>query len=111
MQKHILTTILILFLSCSKSDQVKMFDKEKFIGKPVCEFINSFGLEYTDYQFVQEPPGKLIGCQFVFSKDLRIIVYVKELKHVKKFNIDGKWDIEKFKKETISDIEIIKSES
>ena len=108
MKNFVLFLFSLLIVNCTNNQSEKSNIEKDFVGKTVQEFLDSRQERYVEYQFVQEPPGKLIGCQFVYSPEMRIVLYAYELKHVKKFNIYGNWDFEKFKKETISAIEVVK---
>lgn len=97
---------LIILLSCSQNESRKIMSENDYVGMRVQEFLDSKEEKYIDYQFIDEPPGNLIGCQFIYDDNIKIVIYVDSLKYLEKFDVEMQWDIEKFKKETISKIKM-----
>ncbi len=87
-----------------------MLDKDKFIGQPVKSLLSEIEADFIDYYYFDEPPGKLRGAGFVYPDGLTVEVHVGQLRHLPLFNENRDWDLELFKKELISNIEIRKYE-
>lgn len=103
---------LILFqLGCQKNViyDLEMINTEKYINQPVYRLLDDIGRPYKDYQFIDEPLGRIIGCAFVYDKDQHLIIYLtRDLLYLEEFKTDMTWDINIFKKEKIGAIYVEK---
>ena len=84
------------------------FQYYSYYGARVEQLLSAIKVKYRRYAFLHEPPGLLVGCAFLY-KGIQVKVYVSEFKYIKnRFSLNSNWDIELFKKETISKIRIKK---
>lgn len=86
---------------------IQFINYDKFIGNKFSTLLKVIGDREYDYQFINEPPLKLVGCQLSFETDQRMLVYFQDITSQPKFNIEGDWDFEKLNEEVISSIKMI----
>jgi hypothetical protein len=87
---------------------INKLDIDDYKDKPVELLLLDIGEDFTDYKFIDDPPLKLIGCQFNYKNDMRVIVYISSFEHLERFNADRKWELKKFKKEKVLNFKIVK---
>jgi hypothetical protein len=96
---------------CSKKktdEKVNYLNLEYFKNKKVSDLLSSLKEQYTEYYFIDEPPGKLRGCKFYYPENNIILtVYVSEYEFVNRVDSTRNWSIELFKKEKVSTFEIM----
>jgi hypothetical protein len=80
-----------------------------YIGKPVGSLLTDLPIIYMKYYYLHEPPCVLQGCIFYFSNGKKLVVYItgQELQYLERFSKECTWDFEAFKKEKITDVELI----
>ncbi len=107
----ILISLLFFFMlfNCNRNDMnINKIDVDSYKNKPVELLLSDIGEDFTDYKFIDDPPLKLIGCQFNYKNDIRVMVYISSFEHVERFNADRKWELNNFKNEKVLDIKIVK---
>lgn len=88
--------------------KLSSLDTEKYIGKPLENFLQSDGANmYVDIMWENEPPGVFFRLILKYSSRIYVLVYLEDLKHQKKFNILNQWQFEKMRKELIQKLEIV----
>lgn len=111
----LLLFIGLLAVSCNissssktyKLEELSYFDRLQFRGKEVEFFLNRIEEKYDKRFFLDEPPGYLYGCKFVY-KEYIVIIVPSTYSYVEWYKPELDWDFEKFKKEKISKIKISK---
>ncbi len=84
----------------------------QFEGKTVNYFLSIIKSEmksdYIEYDFLDEPPGKLNGCIFYYPNNKAFTVYVNtyKLKYLNAFSKKISWNLMLFKKEIVTIIEV-----
>lgn len=80
---------------------------EKYVGETVQSLLdNKCVSNYTDFVLFDKKPGSLSGAYIVIKNCITITVYVDKYRYVKQFNLKRDWNVEDFKKETISKITV-----
>jgi hypothetical protein len=82
---------------------------QSYIGKPVGALLKDLPITYKEYRYLHEPPCVIQGCIFYFSNGKKMVVYItgQELQYLERFSKECTWDFEAFKKEKITDVELI----
>lgn len=87
--------------------KLKSLDKESFKGKTVEVLLtDSIAQKFQSYYFIDEPTGTFNRMELYYSKNVYLIIKVKDHKHTLKFNPRLDWSLEDFKKETILSVEL-----
>jgi hypothetical protein len=105
--------LLFLLLQCNSSNNMKTKSMTSlkdiatadWAGKTVQNVLDSVQRKYDDHIFVDNKPGSLTATGFRFGEEGWLYVYVTDYKFQPRFNIERNWDLEAFKKETVSRVE------
>lgn len=89
-------------------EMLKTINTAALIGKPVDLALKDPFLSKCEQAFfTDEPPGNLSSLTLVYSTKVYVQIYAEDLKYVPAFNKERKWSVEDFRKEAVSDIQII----
>lgn len=84
---------------------------KKYIGKTVGELLETDLVKhYKDYNWSDEPPGKLNSLNLNYQNEVNLQIYAQQLKFTPSFSEINKFNIELFKKEKITKIIIEKND-
>lgn len=122
MRTIIIFFVLSIFLSCnsqvSKNEKhnnnidslgIKIDDCKNYIGKEIKLFLKDSNFsEYNRILIIDSKPGKASSIMLEYDENIEIELFPTEFKHMNSFDPKAKWDIEKFKLETIEKIKIYK---
>jgi len=74
--KKIFFLLFVVIFSCKYMNnaninnypELSKIKLRKYIGKEISNFINDIDKQYSDWFFMEEPPGLLSGCTFHFDE-------------------------------------------
>ncbi|GEM56635.1 hypothetical protein B0A58_01810 [Flavobacterium branchiophilum NBRC 15030 = ATCC 35035] len=114
MKKIIFLCVINFFLSCNSQvsnkenrKNILLEDCKNYIGKEIFLLLKSKNFsKYNKLTIIDSKPGKASSLWVNLDNNISLEIFPTEFKHMKSFDVNFKWDIEKFKLEIIKEIKV-----
>ena len=78
---------------------------DKYEGGKVERLLRDIKSDIESRDFIDEPPGVLVGIRLNLKDGSSLSVYLGRLRHVQRNNFERDWDWERIKKERIKRVD------